>query len=45
MKKIVYNAPEMEVIEIKVQSSLLQMSTGEPGVQDGGEPEPGFGPV
>lgn len=33
MKKIVYLAPEMEVFEMKVESPLLQISTG------GGDPE------
>ena len=28
MKKIVYMAPEMEVVKIKVQASLLAMSEG-----------------
>ena len=32
MKKIEYKAPEMEVIKLKVQSALLQMSSGDANI-------------
>jgi hypothetical protein len=36
MKKIEYKAPEMEIIKLKAQAALLQMSSGDSnlGVED-----------
>lgn len=40
MKKIEYMAPEMEVVEIKMESALLTISDGsEPGYGGEGDPE------
>ena len=40
MKKIEYKAPEMEILEIKMDSSLLVVSDGtEPGYGGEGDPE------
>lgn len=40
MKKIEYNAPEMEVLNLKIESSILDVSYGtNPGMND--TPEPG----
>lgn len=43
MKKIEYQAPEMEVVELKAQSALLQAS-GEIGGGSGTEFAPEFEP-
>ncbi len=37
MKKIEYKAPEMEVIMLKAQSALLQMSGGDANIPVGGD--------
>lgn len=40
MKKIAYNAPEMEVLNLKIASSILEVSYNtNPGMND--TPEPG----
>ena len=39
MKKIDYQAPEMEVVELKAEAALLQASYGtDPGYGGSGEP-------
>ena len=43
MKKIAYNAPEMEVLNLKIESALLDVSYGtNPGMND--TPDPGVTP-
>ena len=39
MKKIEYKAPEMEVLEMKYQTTLLSMSNGGAGGTDPDDPE------
>ena len=34
MKKIEYKAPEMEVVKLNLESSLMVISTGGPGKDD-----------
>ena len=47
MKKIVYLAPEMEVFEMKVESPLLQISTGgnDPVIHNEDDPIPPGEPI